>query len=327
MLLAWTIEKDRTWVLTHTEYELTEDEQKKYSDALKRRKNHEPVAYITGEKEFYGLPFYVTRDVLIPRPETELLVDKAIEYLNPSPPALPAGMQPSPCKGEGDIQPVDTIIDVGTGCGNIILSVALKTLPPALPAGMQPSPCKGEGDAAPHLLNKEEVGRRYTFIATDISPAALEVAQKNHQQLCPHIPIQFIESDLLEFLTKNNPSFPSLTRKGEKQASPLLRIRGGWGSYKHVLILANLPYLPTSDKKQITKNILDHEPHTALFSGTDGLDHYRKLIQQITAIKKPGQPITLIMESHPKQQPYLHKIFNSQYSIISPYVSMAILNS
>ncbi len=156
--MAWAVGRDRTWVLTHTEYKLTEDEQKKYSEAVERRKNHEPVAYITGEKEFYGLPFYVTPDVLIPWPETELLVEKAIEYLKTTPYPL--------LKKEG-IKSVDTIIDIGTGCGNIILSVAMNTSPPQtlsasgrIGRGKQPSPILGEGDAAPLLLNKEEVGWR-----------------------------------------------------------------------------------------------------------------------------------------------------------------------
>ena len=315
MLLAWAIGKDRTWVLTHPEYALTESEQKKYSDALKRKENHEPVAYITGEKEFYGLPFYVTRDVLIPRPETELLVDKAIEYLTTSP-------LPSPYKGERDIQPIDTIIDIGTGSGNIILSVALKSSPLSFrppSGGLQtgqalPSPCKGEGDAAPLLLNKEEVGWRYTFIATDISPAALAIAQKNHERLCPDIPIQFIESDLLNFLVHKTspPALPAGMQPSPKEGMT------------NILILANLPYLPTSDKRQITKNILNYEPHTALFSGKDGINHYRRLIKQIETIKKPGQTITLIIESNPNQHQKLKQLADSSFNVTTPFISITV---
>lgn len=66
-------------ILTHDERELTQDEQSKYKSMVKRRKNHEPIAYITGRKEFYGRDFLVDKSVLIPRPDTEILVETVIE--------------------------------------------------------------------------------------------------------------------------------------------------------------------------------------------------------------------------------------------------------
>lgn len=70
-----------------------------------RRSSHEPVAYIVGEKEFYGLPFFVTRDTLVPRPETEHLVEEAIAFLS-------------------ETVPGTTVVDLGTGSGAIAVSVA-----------------------------------------------------------------------------------------------------------------------------------------------------------------------------------------------------------
>ena len=80
-LLAFTLEKDKTFVIAHPEYELSGEEEKRFQKFLLRRAKHEPFQYITGKQEFYGLDFTVTKDVLIPRPETELIVENAIEIL------------------------------------------------------------------------------------------------------------------------------------------------------------------------------------------------------------------------------------------------------
>lgn len=80
-LLAFALEKDRTFLVAHSEYELSTDEEKRFRDFLTRRARREPFQYITGRQEFYGLDFLVTEDVLIPRPETELIVENAIEIL------------------------------------------------------------------------------------------------------------------------------------------------------------------------------------------------------------------------------------------------------
>lgn len=85
--------------------ELSHDEREKLRDILKRRLNHEPTAYITGHREFYGLDFAVDSNVLIPRPETELLVEKAL--------------------GLAKYVPGYTIADIGTGCGAIAITLAL----------------------------------------------------------------------------------------------------------------------------------------------------------------------------------------------------------
>ncbi len=77
-LLALALGKDRTFLIAHPEYELNENEQKLFDQYLQRRAGREPFGYIAGRREFYGLDFIVTPDVLIPRPETELLVETAI---------------------------------------------------------------------------------------------------------------------------------------------------------------------------------------------------------------------------------------------------------
>jgi len=103
-LLLHHIGKDRAWLLAHGEEEFAGCRAVSYAALLKRRLRGEPIQYITGETEFYGLPFRVTRDVLIPRPETEHLVEKVI--------ALCCGLD----------RPL--IVDVGTGSGAIAVALA-----------------------------------------------------------------------------------------------------------------------------------------------------------------------------------------------------------
>lgn len=80
-LLALTLQKDQAFLIAHPEYELTEAEEKRFDEFLKRRAGREPFQHIAGRQEFYGLDFAVSKDVLIPRPETELLVENAISIL------------------------------------------------------------------------------------------------------------------------------------------------------------------------------------------------------------------------------------------------------
>lgn len=81
-LLAFSLQKDKVFLIAHPGYELTTEEEKGFSLNLQRRANREPFQHITGKQEFYGLDFFVSRDVLIPRPETEIIVENAVEILH-----------------------------------------------------------------------------------------------------------------------------------------------------------------------------------------------------------------------------------------------------
>jgi release factor glutamine methyltransferase len=108
VLLAHVLNTDRTWITLHRPDMLPEGHLEVYTELVEQREQRRPVAYITGVKEFYGLEFAVTPSVLIPRPETELLVETAIELLHSRPAAI--------------------VADVGTGSGCIAISLA-KQLP------------------------------------------------------------------------------------------------------------------------------------------------------------------------------------------------------
>jgi release factor glutamine methyltransferase len=112
MLLGHVLGLTRAQIHAHSDRRLDVAELDSYHELIERRRQHEPVAYILGYKEFYGLDFYVDRRVLIPRPETELLVEKGLEI------GRVASHSP-------------TIADVGTGCGAIAISLAVH-LPQAI---------------------------------------------------------------------------------------------------------------------------------------------------------------------------------------------------
>jgi [protein release factor]-glutamine N5-methyltransferase (EC 2.1.1.-) len=103
-LLAQALQVNRAWLIAHDDEPPPSAAYAKYQDMLERRMQGEPIAYIFGEKEFYGISLHVTRDVLIPRPETELLVELALEH-------IPAD---KPCR----------VLDLGTGSGAIAISLA-----------------------------------------------------------------------------------------------------------------------------------------------------------------------------------------------------------
>jgi release factor glutamine methyltransferase len=105
-LIAHIINKPRTWVMAHPELTLTTEQQTQLDESLTRLEKDEPFPYVLGHWEFFGLDFDVTPDVLIPRPETELLVEKAIVWLQ-----------------ESKVR--RTIVDVGTGSGAIAVSLAV----------------------------------------------------------------------------------------------------------------------------------------------------------------------------------------------------------
>lgn len=108
-LLAFALEKDRAFLIAHPEYELSIDEENHFSAFLQRRANHEPFQYIKGRQEFYNLDFILTPDVLIPRPETELIVEAAIEILREKK------------------NPIFCEIGVGSGCISVSILHEIKT--------------------------------------------------------------------------------------------------------------------------------------------------------------------------------------------------------
>jgi len=157
LLLLHVLGRDRAWLYAHPEEPINSEELDTFLSLISRRANGEPTQHLTGKQEFWSLEFEVTPDVLIPRPETEHVIEVALDRLALR--ELRAG-RPQKTNGEGFL-----IADIGTGSGCLAIALA-KELPAA------------------------------TVYATDISPAALAVARRNAARHGVANRIRFLESDL-----------------------------------------------------------------------------------------------------------------------------------
>jgi release factor glutamine methyltransferase len=174
ILLLHTLGKERTWLYAHPEEPVREDDAQRFQALLTRRAAGEPTQHLTGKQEFWGLEFEVTPDVLIPRPETEHVIEVALDRLAAR--EIRAGRK-HPLTGNGL-----HIIDVGTGSGCIAIALA-----------------------------RELPGAR--IMATDISAAALAVARRNAARNAVRDRLQFRECNLLDALPLGVPhAVPQLAK-------------------------------------------------------------------------------------------------------------------
>lgn len=211
LLLRYYSGLSRTSMLMKMRDELDGEVWTEFQAAVKRHSDGEPIQYIIGSEEFYGRRFLVNEHVLIPRPETEELVQGTLQRLEKLFP------------GKNDID----LVDVGTGSGAI--SVTLK-------------------------LEKPEL----KVTAVDLSKDALEVARKNASELCAEI--EFLHGDLLQ----------PLILQGKKVDA----------------VISNPPYIPVADQEWMSDIVTEHEPHMALFAGEDGLDLYRRFMEELPLVLK-----------------------------------------
>ncbi len=240
LLLMHALGRDRAWLYAHPEEVIPGLEAHRFLSLIRRRAEGEPTQYITGKQEFWGLEFEVTPDVLIPRPETEHVIEVALDRLAVR--EIRAGRKQT-LTGDG-LQ----IIDVGTGTGCIAVALA-----------------------------KELPGARIT--ATDISAAALAVARRNAARHAFSDCIQFVESDLLEYLAGR-----------ARHAVPLLgktSTPDNAHSLPFDLIVSNPPYVGRNEKDSLMREVRDHEPEIALYGGEEGYELYANLIAQAVQQLKP----------------------------------------
>lgn len=175
---------------------------------IERRARGEPVAYIVGEKEFWGMTFGVAPDVLIPRADSECLIDALVSQVS----------QTDPLR----------ILDLGTGSGALLCAL-LRELPQARGVGV------------------------------DVSPAAINIATSNARQLGFADRAQFMVSDWFETV-----------------------------SGRFDIVIANAPYIPDGEGPELMIDVSDFEPALALFSGGDGLDAYRTILNGLPGCLKPS---------------------------------------
>lgn len=213
LLLMHVLMRDRTWLYAHPDDAIESSIAETYFALVARRASGEPTQYIVGKQEFWGLEFGVTPAVLIPRPETEHLIEVALERLS--------------TRRDAALR----IADIGTGSGCIAVALAKEF-------------------------------QRATIIATDISPAALEVAKANAHRNEVADRIEFIETNLL-------------------------------GAFFHQarifdLVVSNPPYVARNEAATLPREVREHEPEIALFGGETGVEIYGRLIEQAEALLTPS---------------------------------------
>jgi release factor glutamine methyltransferase len=185
LILEWVCKKDKSALLLDKDTHLSEIEYIQVQKIVEELKKYRPIQYILGESDFFGLKFFVDENVLIPRPETEELVDLILQKKIVSP----------------------KILDIGTGSGCIAISLA-KNIPNA------------------------------AVFALEISEKALTVSKKN--AIRNNVNVTFILYDIFDDFPKTLPE-------------------------KFDIIVSNPPYILPSEKMFMSSNVLDYEPHTALF--------------------------------------------------------------
>lgn len=241
ILLAFVLQQERVWLVAHGEETLLKRQEKRFSSLIARRTQHEPLAYLIGSAEFCGHMFEVNKYVLIPRIETEDLVEKAA-----------SGLGSRLHGNDKKKQSLHAIVwDVGTGSGAIAVSVK-------------------------HTFPTIHV------IASDVSGRALAVAKKNAARLlsAEYQPI-FIQGSLLTTSIKQ-----AILTHGVKT----------------LIVLANLPYLPHSDKDVLQKDVVAYEPSSALFADEEGNALILKLAKQLAKfIKEYSLSLTAYFEFDPPQ--------------------------
>jgi release factor glutamine methyltransferase len=238
MLLGHITKLSPVQIYTQTEQTLSQEQERGLYELIERRLCREPTAYIVNRREFYVIDFYIDSRVLIPRPETELLVDTALEFSkNTYPPSPPL------------------IADIGTGCGAITISLALNL---------------------PHSK----------IYATDISHSALEVARLNCEHHKVTRQVTLLQGDLLEPVPE-----------------PV------------DLIVANLPYVRSSELENLSPELNRFEPRTAIDGGKNGLKCIRQLLEQTK--EKINPQGCLLLEIGQNQEQEVTRLINSYLNKVS----------
>lgn len=209
IIFSWLAGWNTVQLLSNATREVSESMRARIADTLRRLEEGEPVQYITGLAPFYGLDLHVDRRVLIPRPETEMLVDMIVDENREA----------------KDL----CVLDVGTGSGAIAIALAR------------------------HLLFPQ-------VTAVDVSRDALAVARENAAAFGAKI--RFIEADIFQW----QPDAKSFD-----------------------IIVSNPPYIAPFEKEKMESNVLDYEPHTALFAPEENpTAYYRRIVALAVDALRPG---------------------------------------
>ncbi len=209
LLLGNIIDKNRIYLITHKEEEVNKENSKKYFDLIEKRRKKMPVKYILNECEFMGINFHVEEGVLIPRGDTEILVEEVLKHI-----------------GEADEM---EICDLCCGSGAIGISIA-----------------NFRQNVKVDLIDYYKIPEKVTLI--NIKKINMEERAK------------FVKSDLLNAPIQNKKNYD--------------------------IIVSNPPYIEEKEIEELMDDVKKYEPHTALNGGSDGLDFYRRIIDQSHKVLK-----------------------------------------
>ncbi|WP_175637788.1 peptide chain release factor N(5)-glutamine methyltransferase [Metabacillus schmidteae] len=206
LLLRHHLQMERAILLSNLRMVLSDEQIDSFSLDVKKHAEGQPVQYLIGYEEFYGRRFNVNKEVLIPRPETEELVEGILQRASVHFPG----------------NEIVNVVDVGTGSGAIAITLALEN-------------------------------PRFNVSAVDIAAESITVAKDNAESL--GATVQWLHGDLLAPVTQ-----------------------------KIDILVSNPPYIPDWEIETLSPVVKDHEPMRALAGGEDGLDFYRRLINDMKSI-------------------------------------------
>src|SRR5215472_16383916 len=263
LLLMHVLGCDRGYLHSHPEVNLPPEIVDRYFRLVAERATGKPTQYITGHQEFWGLDFEVTPDVLIPRPETEHLVEVVLELLRRDTNTLRKGCRDTLWK-DGASAPPQIAAESFDKSREDLRTAGLKPRPfEARSVGASPRIVDvGTGSGCIALALASELSNTL-IVATDVSRPALEVAQRNARRLGLADPVRFVEADLLNCFGAQNA-----------------------GAFDFVV--SNPPYISLDEIGSVQREVRDFEPRIALGGSCSGAEIYGRLFSQAFAVLRPG---------------------------------------
>lgn len=243
ILLGFSLNKDTNWIHKNPNLEINTQELEKFNILLKKRIQNTPIEHITNSKFFYENKFYVNENTLIPRPETELLVDNAINSI----------------KESLFIKNFLNILEIGAGSGCISISIIDEIL---------------------KYLKNNNNNFILNFYSTDISTKAIKVAKKNYKNIFKNLEIKAESRSNLTGSIKQKKHKVNIELINADIIKPIL---GGFStniSKKGIdLLISNPPYIPTINMTELDEAV-KKEPKIALDGGRDGIEIIKRIFYE-----------------------------------------------
>lgn len=280
-LLSYVTGLSRVELYTNFDRPLDREELTEMHAAVARRAQGEPLQYVTGEMPFRHIVLRCEPGVLIPRPETEILVDAALEGVDAAPEEgyVPEGYDPDPvpvarvsdtlgtdAPGDDADEKDDGEAEVDAGANAEPKPAAGSEEPSAPPEPLTRGPlvldlCTGTGCIALSIAGERPATR---VVATDLSPTAVALARRNRDALDLTDRVEVLECDLASAVDP--------------------RLAGHFS-----VVVSNPPYIPTEVlEREVPAEVKDFEPHLALDGGMDGLDIFRRILAGAPSLLAPG---------------------------------------